>query len=332
MPDYLDRLPRGRFSPWPEMRLFGTVLRAGLRHRALLLFSSRGHLKPELLAITLFRLLPRTRRPVVVVYGEMFERTPGWRGAVEGFVMSLVKDGVARFVLFSDAERDIFCREWGVPERLTATCRAFLPDTVSEGEDGDDAVEGLRLPQGPYVFSGGQAFRDFAPLVEAARRAPDVPFVICAGRDSLPADLPSNVWVGGLEQPVYRYLLKRAAAVVVPLKVGTGRVAGMFTYLRAMQLGKPTIISRALAVDEYVDDGINALVVEPDADAYLRAIGWVLDPNNAVAVADMCSKASEHVESRYTLQPYVTTLLQILDEVDGYGATGDEWLDWMRST
>lgn len=315
VPEYLDQLPRRPFSLGPELRLFFTVLRAGLRFRKLVLFSSRGYLKPELVATSLFRLLPPARRPVIVMYGEMYQKHDGWRGRLQEIVVSMASANVSKFVLFSDAEREHFCRTWGIPWEVTSTCRAFLPPTVVDGEDDPGALkEPLKAGTHRYIFSGGSAFRNFGPLVEAARLTPTVDYVICAKRSELPDALPPNVQVRSLEQLEYRYLLKHAAAVVVPLATKTSRVAGMFTYLRAMQLEKPTIISDALAVREYVNDGTDALVVEPEPEAYARAVEWVLDPANADQVSDMCRHARLHVEENYTLEPYVSNLLRIIDD------------------
>lgn len=317
VPEVLDRLPRAGFSPWAELLLFARVLRAAAGHRALLLFSSRGYLKPELLAAACIGLAPRAWRPSIVFFGEMYEPSGGARGALERFAVRLARRGIARFVLFSDAEHAPFHEAWGVPHERIATCRCFLP--------ADAAIEpAAALPNTdrPYVFSGGSSFREFAPLIEAARRLADVRFVIAAAPHDLPPHLPDNVTLASLERDHYRPLLEHAAVVVVPLRTDLRRAAGMYTYLRAMQLGKPVIVSDSIGVREYVEDGRTGFVVAPTAEAYEAAIRSALDPVRRAAVRQMGERAAAAVERHFTIGPYATRMLEIVDDALRWAPSG----------
>lgn len=309
VPEILDRLPRVGFRPYAEFTLFFRVLRAMRRHHKLLLFSSRGYAKPELLAAVAIGLLPRSWRPTVVFYGEMYEPSAGLRGAFERLAMRLAQPGIARYVLFSDAEHAPFKDAWRIPSDRVATCHCFLPE-----EPATPKADDLLIPAVPYVFSGGSSFRDFGPVIGAARLLSDTHFVIAADRNSLPSDLPANVSVASLERDHYRPLLEAAATVVVPLSTDLRRAAGMFTYLRAMQLGKAVIVSDAIAVNEYVDDERTGIVVTPTAKSYAEAIRYTMDPANQESVWAMGARAAEAVERRFTIGPYATRMLAILDE------------------
>ncbi|MFO7546975.1 MAG: glycosyltransferase [Trueperaceae bacterium] len=308
-PAVLDRLPRAAFSPWAEFTLLFRVLAAAARHRTLLLFSSRGYLKPELLAAALFGLLPVGWRPTVVFYGEMYEPSGGVRGTFERLAMRMAKRGIARFVLFSNDEHGPFQEAWGVNGERVTTCHCFLPE-----EPSTKAPDELPVSEGPYVFSGGSSFREFEPVIDAARLLPSVRFVIAAAPSSLPPDLPPNVSLGSLERDHYRPLLENAAVVVVPLRTDLRRAAGMFTYLRAMQLGKPVIVSDAIAVREYVDDGHTGMVVAPTGEGYATAIARALDPANVLAMTAMGEDAAQDVERRFTIRPYAARMLGIIDD------------------
>lgn len=309
VPPVLDRLPRAGYAPWAEVTLLVRVLAAAVRHRTLLLFSSRGYTKPELLACAIFGILPRALRPLTVLYGEMYEPSSGLKGSFERMAMRLAKRGIARFVLFSNDEHEVFRSSWGVEAERISTCHCFLP-----AEPATEPSTELSIGPEPYVFSGGSSFRDFGPVVEAARLLPDVRFVIAASEESLPGDLPSNVALGSLERDHYRPLLEGAAAVIVPLRTDLRRAAGMFTYLRAMQLGKPVIVSDSLAVREYVEDGRTGIVVQPTAEAYATAITRVLDPAGRAAMHALGERAAQDVERRFTIEPYASRMLTIIDD------------------
>src|SRR5690606_18819047 len=102
--------------------------------------------------------------------------------------------------------------------------------------------------------------------------------------------------------------------VVVPLRTDLRRAAGMFTYLRAMQLRKPVIVSDSIAVREYVEDGRTGMVVAPTGERYAAAISRALDPANASAMTAMGELAAQDVERRFTIRPYAARLLAIIDD------------------
>lgn len=316
----LDALPRHRFAPLAEARLFATVLAAALRERTLLLFSSRGYCKPELLAAIAIGLLPARLRPAIVFYGEMFQPDAGLRGRLEHWIMRRVDRATARFVLYSEEERVLFSRTWGVAYEKTRACPLFLPPPAPSGEE----PEAVGNPsERPYVFAGGSSFRDYGPLIEAARCLPDHEFVICARDRADLGRMPPNVRLGSLERRAYRTLLHRASAVVVPLRADLKRAAGTFTFLQAMRMGKPTVVSRAPGTHEYIEDGETGFIVDGSANGYARAIRFILDPANRSRVDAVRRAARRSVAERFTLERYVTGLLAVVDEVLGPALTSD---------
>lgn len=312
VPEALDDLPRGRFRPLDEARLYVTVLRAAFRCPALLLYSSRGYLKPELMAVVTLNLVPRTRRPAVVVYGEMYQRDLGVRGLVQGLVMRAAGRVVRRWVVYSEAERAVFARVWGLDVGSTRACLHSFEASRFESSwhDEPSAVE---LPPAPYVFAGGSSYRDWGPLLEAAGRMPETTFVIAA--PDLPEDeVPSNVQLRGLDAHEYLDLLTNAAVVVVPLRVDVVRAAGTYTILRAMHLGLPTVATDAVGVREYVDDGVTGFVVDGTGDGYVRVLGRLLDPGRGDDLRLIGEAARRAVTERFSLAAYIGRLLPVIDE------------------
>ncbi|MBO9341536.1 MAG: hypothetical protein J7454_05800, partial [Roseiflexus sp.] len=119
--------------------------------------------------------------------------------------------------LSSDEQR-LFPLIWGIdPNKVR-----FVPYMYTLTEE--ERVKPVE--RGTYIFAGGNSFRDYGPLVEAARALPEYQFV-CATRklDGYP-NLPSNVRAGQVPTNVFSELLRGASVVVVPLRMGTKRASG----------------------------------------------------------------------------------------------------------
>lgn len=311
VPPGLDRLPRGPFRLGDELLLILRVLRAALSAPALLLFSSRGHLKPEILAILLIGLWPRRLRPAIVLYGEMFEPNPGLQGALERLIMGLADRAVDRYVVYSTGEREVFARTWGVSPAKIRFCPFFIAPRSTLDSTPDLGAE----PRGEHVFAGGNSFRDYEPLIEAARQMPHVSIHIGTVRLAGRADLPPNVRAAWFDRDEWDRLVRTAAVVAVPLKRGLRRTAGLLTLLEAMWSRRPLIVTDALGVRDYVSDGVTGVVVEGTAESFVEALRWALGPDGRMAMVLMGEAAHAEVGERFTLARHSECMLAVLDEL-----------------
>lgn len=291
-----------------QIRIFWRVLQAAKREKALLLFSSRGRFKPELLAIAIIGFLPKRCRPIIVLNGDMWEPDGGLRGIVERFIVRLADRAIARYAVYSSAELIVFPQTWGVdPDKMR-----FTPyySTVME----DDASSAAR-EAGDYIFAGGNRFRDYEPLVEAARRLPEYSFVMATRRLEGVTGLPPNILSGEVPPQEFARLLKAAVVVVVPMRQGLRRSTGHQTYLNAMKLKKPTIVNDVYGVRDHVRDHGTGLIVDGSAYGYVQALRWVLDPANKEKVQQMCEYAARDVSDRFSPETHARHLLAVMDEV-----------------
>ncbi|MCA9875090.1 MAG: glycosyltransferase family 4 protein [Anaerolineales bacterium] len=307
IPGRLDKVPRGKFSFADEARLFWRVLRAARQERVLLLFSSRGYLKPELLATAVIGLWPKRWRPDIIFYGEMYEPNTDWRRFIEPLLMKLADRAVFRYAVHSQAEVPVFAHLWGIDESKVRSC-SFYHKKAGSGVTVTDK------PRGRHIFAGGTSFRDYEPLLDAARLLPDHEFVIATNRLDNHPQIPPNVRAGLVSPSEFDTLIDTAAAVVVPLRRDVHRIIGMLTYLQAMWAKKPTIVSDTLGVREYVADGETGLIVTGTPESYVAAIEWVLDPANNGRIQQMCTAAHRAVNQQFTIENHVSRLLAIVDE------------------
>ena len=88
--------------------------------------------------------------------------------------------------------------------------------------------------------------------------------------------LPDNVILyNNIHNIEYLQILNKCYAVVIPLK-DPNISSGQLVMLRAMQYKKPIIITNSKAVDSYVKDGYNALVIDKNDEAFVNATNVLL--------------------------------------------------------
>ena len=307
VPRRLDVLPRHKFYPGDEFRLFLNVLHAAQHQKTLLLFSSRGFLKPEPLAALVLSFRPKHRRPKVMLYGEMYEPNRGPLGLLEKLFIRMMDRSIARYVVYSRAEAANFAHTWGIDPAKINVCNFYLRKAKM-------ALSLPALPPEPHIFAGGNSFRDYEALLGAARQLPEYEFVLCTTRLAQRKDLPSNVKVSWPPLDEYYALMFSAALVIIPLQPRLHRSAGMLTYLEAMWYKKPFIVSNAPGVRDYVLDREDGLIVDGTIENYIQGIRWMLNPANKERVAQMCEKAHQAVMEHFTLEKHITQLLAVIDE------------------
>src|SRR4051794_17133642 len=207
-------------------------------------------------------LLARRRRPPPIVVAEtawdvgsaplnnlLGRRGLGLGGAARLGVRALDGDHVT-YVVFSQEERELFADSFGIPSDRIA-CVRFAHSLWSRA-DGPTS-------DGGYVFAGGDSLRDYDTLIEAVRGL-DAQVRIATNRPL--GELPENVTSGPVTLAEYNELIAGARVVAVPMQRGR-RGAGLLTYLNAMALGKPVIVTDSPAVAEYVEPGTTGVVVPP---------------------------------------------------------------------
>jgi glycosyltransferase involved in cell wall biosynthesis len=307
----------GTYNLPDEARLFFRVIRAALKERMLLLYSSRGYFKPELLAAAAIGCWPRRFRPIIVFYGDMYEPSKSLRNKVERFILKVADRAIQRYVLLSEADCAAFQKTWDIGPHKVRPCPVFVHHSCSE-------ASGEPIPVADYIFAGGESFRDFEPVLAAAR-LPEYKFIISSSQLKNRTDLPSNVTVTITRFDEFITLMQAARVVIVPLLKNTLRSAGAMTYLSAMWLKRPLIVTDALGVREFVEDRKTGLVVDGSPDSYVKALCWMLDPANVPAVERLRDEAHYVVSTRFLLEHHVTRLLDLTDEVTdetGIGRTG----------
>jgi hypothetical protein len=295
---FLTTLPYTRRAAWTAraeiVDPIRAVQRAG-RHEAVVL---NGSVRTDQLAAAL--VARRRNRPAVVLADATWKSG----GPARRSAMRAIDHRDAHYCVLSQEEATMFPATWGVaPERVHVTPFHWVLD---EGE-----VEDVPDTDGT-IFAGGDSLRDYRPLLEAAEGLPAR--VTIASRSRAPARPPANVTIGELNQRRYVERFRSASIVVVPLEPRRDRSAGQQTYLNAMALGKPVVVTDALGVRDYVEDRRTGLIVPPgDAAAMRAALDWLLDPANAGEVRAIRDRARAVALERFGPEQYVRRLVEVVD-------------------
>ena len=201
-----------------------------------------------------------------------------------------------RYAVLSSNELETFPRVWGVdPKRVVFQP---FPNTLHGYRNMPTRDDG-------YLFSGGNSVRDYG-LLEAALEGTGVPTRIATKWK--PTRGLAQLTAGPTSHDEFMKLMANSHAVVVPLRQ-TVRSAGQQTYLNAMGLKKPVIVTDAPGVRDYVIDGVTGVIVPPDVQALRAAIVHVMDPANAGFYRAMAERAHADVFKRFTEETFRHGLL-----------------------
>ena len=240
---------------------------------------------------------------------------------VARFVISLIDGPNVKYAVLSTSEVKSFPKTWGV-DASRVVFQPF-PNTLHEYKNIEIRDEG-------YLFSGGNSVRDYK-LLEDALQGTDVPAMIATNWK--PIKPLANVHFESTTHDKFMKLLAHSHAVVIPLRV-TVRSAGQQSYLNAMGLGKPVIVTDVPGVRDYVIHGVTGIIIPPsDPTAMREAILHVMNPENADFYEEMGKRAKEDVFNRFTEEHFRHGLLYHAGvisreefEKDKSPGSADSWL------
>ncbi len=169
---------------------------------------------------------------------------------------------IDRIVVHSSAEVDLVREFLDLDEGVVQfkyLQRAPIPQLASEEH------------ASPFIVAMGSANRDYATLFEAARRV-RLPLVVVAAKRVLEGlDVPPSVTVlNGLSPEECWRLAQRARISVVPI-ADVAAASGQVTVIEAMRMARPVIATRSIGTTDYIEEGRNGHLVEPNDPADLAA-------------------------------------------------------------
>jgi glycosyltransferase involved in cell wall biosynthesis len=201
-------------------------------------------------------------RGAVVAYMALFGENPKYP-RLSRWMTHRVCRGADCIVVFSRSQIEAYHHVFGVPrEKLV-----FVPYKANHSKSPSP-----RLPDGGFIFSGGNSERDYATLFAAVEGLPAA-VVVSRTDEALTRGLrpPENVMVVSAREPAYERLMAMSRFVVICVNRGVLRGAGEASFLNAMWHGKAIIAADDVSAPDYIEDGAAGYVVPAGDVAALRA-------------------------------------------------------------
>jgi len=122
-----------------------------------------------------------------------------------------------------------------------------------------------------YIFTGGNADRDYAPFFEAIGGL-NIPCILATNRPKTldGVQVPPNVRVVNVPPLEFRQLMACSRLVVMPMRATLLHAGAQQTILNAMLMGKPVILTDPEGGADYIEDGKTGLLVPYGDVAALR--------------------------------------------------------------
>jgi glycosyltransferase involved in cell wall biosynthesis len=198
-------------------------------------------------------------------------------------LVSWVRRPSIYYIVFGAYERRAFSVRWSVPEERVLNTLYHSHQWAEPGRPEGTAIGG-------YVFAGGDSLRDYRPLLEAAPTI-TAPVVIATTLAMPPT--PPSVTAGKLPEQAYRRTAVGAKVHVVPMITDPPRSSGQASYLDALMLGIPVVVTDGLGVRDHLRDGHDALIVPPGDPGTLAAA-----VNRCLSDPELSSRLSQAGRSR----------------------------------
>ncbi len=170
-----------------------------------------------------------------------------------------------------------------------------------------------------YILSAGKTGRDFDTLLRAVEGM-DVKVVVVSDRYHAQClKIPKNVsLMVDITYEHYLRLLRECYFVVVPL-YRLVKSTGQVVILEAMGLGKPVIATETVGTVDYIQHGINGLMVPVgDAKALRAAIKELMA--DQLLYEKLALNGLEAVCKYHTFEAYVKTILRETRLLQGYAS------------
>jgi glycosyltransferase involved in cell wall biosynthesis len=218
----------------------------------------------------------------------------------------------ARLICLGAAQRDELVDTAGLdPDRVLTM---LIPVDVHFFEPRGDAA-------GQSVLSVGKDLaRDYGTLLDAVAPLEVETTLVAHRRNVAGLNLPANARLAppGLPSTALRDAYAGAACVVVPQHADAysfgSEGGGLTALLEAMAMARPIVATDRAILRDYVDDGVEALLVPPGDPAAMRsAIERVLgDP---VLARSLGAAARARVERAHTSEGFAAQLAPVLRSV-----------------
>lgn len=252
------------------------------------------------------------RTPIVMIDCLWYEPRGCFRLWLKRLQFRLQAVAVKKFVVWASHEVRDYARMFRLPEEKFE----YIPfHHTLEGFD-------YEVADGDYIFSGGDGNRDYRCLIEAVRGLnAKVHIATRLENWNEGAEIPAGVVARGATPEEFRKLMAGSKMVVLPMKGGFLHSGGQQTFLNAMALGKVVIVADDKGAKDYIQHGVNGLIVPSgDSEALRRELVNVFsNPGYARKLAQNAAKACEEYSTCRCMQRILDLAYEVAGRRPGVG-------------
>lgn len=261
---------------------------------------------PGLLFAAMQRVLPGPAVHTILVDCLWYREKPTWRRTLKRWQMQFCLKSVDLCVVWAKREIKAYAEEFGVePSKF-----AFVPHHTTLHPH----RYSFKISNGDYIFAGGNGDRDYWTFVEAIRPL-RIPCVIACTDDRRLAgiELPPHVRQVRASAQEFRQWIAGAMIVAVPMEGGHLHSGGQQSFLNAMALGKPVIVTDPDGASSYIEHGVTGLLVSPgDAKQLGEALQYLLEDESRRR--EMGARAQASAE-RFSVENAYDRICALADEI-----------------
>lgn len=276
------------------------IFRQRQRHDCIVLGAGRSNV-----FFAIFQtLIPFGRKPCLMIDCLWYRSPTKLKDMLDTIKMKLVDPSIDRYVVWASREIEEYSEEFHLPKEKFI----FIPYHTTLNN------YCLKSEDRGYIFSGGNFARDYKTLIYAVSDLRCKLLIACT-RNELFKDIviPNNVEINGFSHEEYLEKMAGCKMNIVALAPGLLHSGGQQTFLNSMYLSKPTIVTDPEGARDYINDGIDGLLVEPgNPEALRNAIKYILDnPERASKMGEQARLKAQ----KYTTEDHFQKIVSLAEEV-----------------
>lgn len=183
----------------------------------------------------------------------------------------------------------------------------ILHDPFYETDERKEYVE-----TGDYVFTGGDAFRDWKAVVNSAKELPTIKFIGVARYKYFPHELslPENLMMHfDISSDKFYSLLKQSKIVFLPLN--SMAPCGLIVMMKAALLSKPVIITETPSTKNYVADNVSGRLIKMnDTNEMINAVAELYNSKDKRIV--YASNLKNHILENFSTEKNAKIIKKII--------------------
>lgn len=217
-----------------------------------------------------------------------------FRRFIKTLLLKIISKSVTYFVVWSSEEKEKYPQEFGLAKEKFI----FLPH--------HSTLSGYKVDvkEGDYIFAGGNSSRDYITLIKAVKGLGLKTIIALTNYRIIDGiDIPENVTVRTATPQEFRNLMAQSEMVIIPQ-----------TYLNAMMLRKPIVVSNAPGVRNYIGNGKTGIIVPAgDVETLRNSILEIINNNGKIDV--IVENAYKKASSEFTLEKFVERNLSLAEKI-----------------